>query len=127
MRCASCSQILNGSAVVIDEDVVHDRCKGRHLAKLAGRTFECPVCKAKGSVDDKSRPIQKRVPYGKNETPPCAYNGCWGCADCSQGPIRTIGYESKTCSICKGYGYTARPMKPVTETVVVGWEEERTS
>ena len=124
MLCACCKQEVRGSALVFENEVVHDQCGDRYRAQLNGLTCQCPVCKGKGQVDDPERPRKERVPWG-SELPSCAFNGCRGCGICRGGKLATIGYEKMNCRACKGHGYTAKPLKPITQTVTIGWEEEK--
>ena len=83
----------------------------KHEAEQHGRTYLCPKCKGKRTVNGEP---QYESRYDRELT---ANMGSMTDLYSKQ----LVGYEQITCDVCDGFGYTKDEVVPITKTVVTGY------
>ena len=119
--CVQCNQRIFGAAEVLDKGIIHQKCGDAYYRAVRGLLYECPKCNKTGKIKDPGgRMEDKIVPLARNETPDCAYNGCWGCEFCRD-RIKTVRVPCMVkCTLCNGEGYLKDKPEPVT--AIVDWK-----
>lgn len=85
----------------------------KHDAK--GRPYKCPKCNGFARCDGPTPKVVRKYDeeatgWGGQFAPPVYRD-------------HIVGYEQVSCDACNGYGWTAGPLEPVTETKIVGWKK----
>lgn len=119
--CAHCGRPVEGEAFVLQRDggmvMLHSRCHDGYQALV----HRCPKCKATGKMDHPLGETESvEVPLAHNETPGCAWLGCWGCQYCRSRSKLVVRVKRVTCDLCSGKGRLSQEPVPVTE--VTGWK-----
>lgn len=124
LACAHCGSHVEGEAIVLHRDggvVLHSRCHDGYQRALEGLVHRCPKCKATGKMDHPRGETESvEVPLAHNETPGCAWNGCWGCQYCRSRVKLVDRVKRVTCDLCNGTGWLSQEPVPVTK--VTDWK-----
>ena len=81
-------------------------------ASLRGLTHLCPKCKGGATMNGKAITKQERDHDAE---------GYAGFFSAPQYKTVTVGYEQVPCDVCRGEGYTATEVTPITRTEIIGY------
>ena len=129
MKCIHCKLEISGAAEVLSPTaIIHKRCEPEFRRHQMGYFHDCPHCRTRGEVNDPSGRKTKDIrALGENETPACAFNGCWGCRWCSSRTKEIEVPAQVQCPLCEGVGYLRTKPKPITGVIGYELEKEKTT
>lgn len=124
--CPHCKRLVDGAAHVVDaQTILHPECVAKWDREKRGLKHECPQCRTRGKVPDRTRARKesREVEATEDDLLICGYNDCRGCRRCRERKVtREIEVvPDKPCPLCDGVGWLANEPKPVTKTEIVGW------